>query len=172
MQRPRSSLVVLGSSSFGTLPKLAAALPVVFVLHVAEEGPRFVPWFNSLVAPPISQRLFVAVNVVALVITFVVAILVAMTRDRVSVLVGVAWVGFLMLANGILHVAGTLVHGRYCPGVLTALLLYFPMSLLFMRAAVREAGLSPWAVLAVAILGGVPMYVHGYLIVFQGSRLF
>jgi hypothetical protein len=112
------------------------------------------------------------VNVVALVITLVVAFLVATARDRVSVLVGIAWVGFLMLANGVFHVVGTVVHGRYCPGVVTALLLYFPLSLLFMRAAAREVALSPWAVLAVALLGGVPMYVHGYLIVFRGSRLF
>jgi hypothetical protein len=25
---------------------------------------------------------------------------------------------------------------------------------------------------AVALLGGIPMYIHGYLIVFRGSRLF
>lgn len=160
------------TSSMRTLPRLAAALPVVFILHVAEEAPSFVPWFNSLVARHISQRSFLAVNVVGLVITLVVAFLVATARDRVSVLVGIAWVGFLMLANGIFHVVATVVHGRYCPGVVTALLLYLPLSLLVMRAAAREVALSPWAVLAVAVLGGVPMYVHGYLIVFQGSRLF
>ena len=160
------------SRSFFTLPRLAAALPVVFLLHVAEEGSRFVPWFNSLAAPPMTQRLFLSVNAVALVITAAVAFLVTTSRDRVSILLGSAWVGFLMLANGLLHVVGTVVHGRYSPGVLTSLLLYFPLSVLFLRAASRERGLSPRSVLLVAILGGVPMYLHGYLIVFRGSRLF
>ena len=155
-----------------TLPRLAAALPVVFLLHVAEEAPGFVTWFNSLVAPPISQRLFLSVNAVALAITLVVAFFVAASRDRASVLIGVAWVGFLMLANAVLHVAATVARGRYCPGVITAVLLYFPVSVLFLRAAARERGLSAPSVLAVALLGGVPMDVHGYLMVFRGSRLF
>ncbi len=77
-----------------------------------------------------------------------------------------------MLANGVFHVVATVVHRRYCPGIFTALLLYFPLSALFLRAAARERGLSAPSVLAAAILGGVPMYVHGYLIVFRGSRLF
>ena len=77
-----------------------------------------------------------------------------------------------MLANAAFHVVATVVHGRYCPGVITALLLYVPVSVFFLRAAARERGLSPASVLAVAVLGGVPMDVHGYLIVFRGSRLF
>ena len=102
-----------------TLPRLAAALPAVFLLHVAEEGPGFVPWFNSLAAPPISQRLFLSVNAVALLITLAVALFVVASRDRASALAGVAWVGFLMPANAAFHVVATVVHGRYCPGVIT-----------------------------------------------------
>ena len=67
---------------------------------------------------------------------------------------------------------GTLVLGRYSPGVITGTLLYLPLSLLFMRAVVRELKLPPQLVIAVALLGGIPMYIHGYLIVFRGSRLF
>jgi hypothetical protein len=155
-----------------TIPRLAAALPLVFILHVSEEAPGFVAWFNSLVARHISQPLFLAVNATAFVITVFVAILVAAGRDRASGLVGVAWVGFLMLANGIFHLVGTLVLGRYSPGVITGTLLYLPLSLLFMRAVVRELKLPPQLVIAVALLGGIPMYIHGYLIVFRGSRLF
>ena len=155
-----------------TLPRLAAALPAVFLLHVAEEAPGFVPWFNSLAVPPISQRLFLSVNAVALLITLAVAFFVVASRDRASALAGAAWVGFLMPANAAFHVVATVVHGRYSPGVITALLLYVPVSLLFLRAASRERGLSPASVLAVAVLGGMPMDVHGYLMIFRGSRLF
>jgi hypothetical protein len=147
-------------------------LPIVFILHVIEEAPGFVPWFDSLVAHHISQQLFLTVNATAFVITVFVAIVVAVGRERVSALVGVGWVGFLMLANGILHLVGTLALGRYCPGVITGTLLYLPLSLLFMRTVVLEFGVPLRVVLAVALLGGIPMYIHGYLIVFRGSRLF
>ena len=77
-----------------------------------------------------------------------------------------------MLANGLFHIVGTVALGRYCPGVVTATLLYLPFSVLFLRAIVRELGVQSLAVGFVAVLAGAPMYIHGYLIVFRGSRLF
>ena len=151
---------------------LAIALPIVFAIHVAEEAPRFVAWFNSLVTPGITQRLFLSVNATALLITLAIASLATTSRDTGVCIVAVAWVGFLMLANGVLHLVGTLVHLRYSPGVITGSLLYLPLSILFMKAVVRECAI-PWrTVLLAALVGGVPMYIHGYLIVFRGSRFF
>jgi hypothetical protein len=155
-----------------TVKKLALALPVVFAVHVIEEAPRFVPWFNSLVSPPISQPLFLSVNAVAFVITVAVGLLLSASPERGPALIAVAWVGFLMLANGLFHIVATVVHGRYCPGVVTGALLYLPFSLLFVRAVAREVKLSGPAVVMAALVGAVPMFVHGYLIVFRGSRLF
>ena len=155
-----------------TLRRFALLLPLVFVLHVVEEAPRFVAWFNSLVTPGITQRLFLSVNAFALTITLCVAVLVAITREPAAGLVGVAWVGFLMGANGLFHIVGTIALGRYCPGVVTGTLLYLPVSMLFSRAVVHELGVRPVTAGVVALLGGIPMYIHGYLIIFQGSRLF
>ncbi len=41
-----------------------------------------------------------------------------------------------------------------------------------MRAVIRELHLQPVTVVAIALLGGIPMYIQGYLIVFRGGRLF
>ena len=150
----------------------AIALPIVFAIHVAEEAPGFVAWFNSLVTPGITQRLFLSVNATGFLITLATASLVAKSRSSGACIVAVAWVGFLMLANGALHLVATLVHSRYSPGVITGSLLYLPFSFLFMKAVVRERAI-PWrVVLLVALAGGIPMYIHGYLIVFRGSRFF
>ena len=62
-------------------------------------------------------------------------------------------------------------RGARC-SVITGSLLYLPLSVLFMRAVVRECAISWRGVLLVALAGGLPMYIHGYLIVFRGSRLF
>jgi len=157
------------------MPKLrvlAIALPIVFAIHVAEEAPGFVAWFNNLVTPGITQRLFLSVNAIGFLITLATASLVANSRSSGACVVAVAWVGFLMLANGTLHLVATLVHSRYSPGVITGSLLYLPFSVLFMQAVVRERAI-PWrTVLSAALAGGVPMYIHGYLIVFRGSRFF
>lgn len=162
---------LMRSSPF-SLRSLAIALPLVFIAHVLEEAPNFVGWFNSLVVPPISQPLFLSVNAVCLIITVAIAVVVATARGPVPGLVGAAWVGFLMLANAIFHIVGSVALRRYSPGLVTATLLYLPFSLLFLRAIVLDLGVPAPAVGSMALLGGVPMYVHGYLIVFRGSRFF
>lgn len=154
------------------LRKLVLLAPFLFILHVLEEAPGFVEWFNSLVPRGISQNLFLTVNAVGLAITVVVVLLVAASPDRASGLLLAAWVGFLMLANAVLHLVGTIAHARYCPGVVTGTLLYVPYGALLLQRIVRELGLSPGVVLGTAALGGAPMLLHGYLIVFRASRLF
>jgi hypothetical protein len=154
------------------LRKLVLLAPLVFVVHVLEEAPGFVAWFNRLVPRGITQGTFLAVNVTGLVTTVVLVVLVAASRDPVSGLGLAAWVGFLFLANGFLHLVGTIAHARYSPGVVTGTLLYLPYGTLLLRSIARDIALERRVVLAAAGLGSVPMLVHGYLIVFRGSRLF
>lgn len=156
------------------LRKLVLIAPVVFILHVLEEAPGFVAWFNSLVPRGITQSLFLTVNAVALAITVIIVIFVATSLeiDPATGLVLAAWVGFLMLANALVHIAGTAAHARYSPGVVTGTLLYVPYGVLLLRGIVREVRLHPIAVLGAAVVGAIPMAVHGYLIVFRASRLF
>jgi hypothetical protein len=151
---------------------LSLLLPMVFALHVAEEAPFFVGWFNARVTPQITQGSFVAVNGVAFLVTVCVAALLSKSRGVPEGLFAAAWVGFLMLANGLFHLVANIADGSYCPGVLTGTFLYLPLSILFLKSVAREAQTSPFMVAAAAIAGGVPMGIHGYLIVFSGSRLF
>lgn len=151
---------------------LAFSLPVVFVLHVVEEAPLFVAWFNGRVTPPISQSSFLTVNAIAFVITLGIAVAISASLAPLQGLVGVAWISFLMLANGLFHLVATVAHGSYCPGVVTGVFLYLPLSLLFMRRVAREAHVPALVVAVVALAGAMPMALHGYFIVFRGSRLF
>jgi hypothetical protein len=151
---------------------MSLALPVVFALHVAEEAPLFVGWFNARVTPQITQGSFVAVNGVAFLITVCLAALLSSSRGALERLVGAAWVGFLMLANGLFHLIATIADGSYCPGVFTGTFIYLPLSMLFIRGVAREAQVPLFMVAAAALAGGVPMGIHGYLIAFRGSRLF
>jgi hypothetical protein len=154
------------------LRRLVLLAPLVFVLHVAEEAPGFVRWFNELVPRGITEELFFTVNAVVLAVTILVTIAVKASPGEGSGLTLAGWVGFAMLGNGLFHLIGTVAHGRYCPGVVTGSLLYLPYGVLLLRGVVRDLGLRPSVVVGVAALGALPMLVHGYLIVFRGSRLF
>ena len=161
-----------GEPGAAPLRRLVLLAPVVFAAHVAEEAPGFVAWFNALVPRGITQPLFLTVNAAAMAVTLAVSALVAAAAGGGSGLLLAAWVGFLMLANGLFHLVGTIAHAKYCPGLVTGTLLYLPFGALVLRRIVRDLQLPPALVAGAAGIGAVPMLVHGYLIVFRGSRLF
>jgi Protein of unknown function with HXXEE motif len=158
--------------SWITLRRLAQSLPFVFALHVFEESLGFVQWFNARVEPDLSWQMFMAITGTAFVVTTLVGAQLAVSRGRAIAFVATAWVGLLMFANGLVHVAASIVDGGYVPGLGTAVLLYLPLSLLLFAAITVECGLSRIAVAAVALLAGIPMFVQGWLVIAEGSRLF
>lgn len=146
--------------------------PVIFVCHFLEEGPGFVEWFNAHVARGITEPLFWQVNLTALAITIAVVTLEWVSPSPFSAVALVAWFSFLMLANAVLHVVGSLHDRAYVPGLVTAVALYLPFGVWVLRRIVQSRRLRGMTVAAVAVLGALPMLVHGYLIIFRGSRLF
>lgn len=169
--KPRQRALLAGRDN-RLIGRLALLAPVVFVLHVLEEAPAFVAWFNSLVEPDISEPLFLTVNAVAFLITLALAGALAASRAPAVAVIDLAWLGFLFFANALLHLIGTVVHDRYSPGTVTAVCLYVPYFVLLFTVIIRRLRV-PWGVALLAtVLGALPMVVHGYLIVFRGSRLF
>ena len=146
--------------------------PFIFVCHFLEEAPGFVEWFNAHVARGITSGLFWRVNIAALFITLIVVGIEWAARSDLSLSLGIAWLSFLMLANAIFHVTAGLVDRQYVPGLVTAIVLYIPYySLLFVKST-RARRVSSAVLFACAVLGSIPMLIHGYLIVFRGSRFF
>lgn len=150
---------------------LVAFAPLVFIAHVLEEAPGFVAWFNSHVSRGITSQSFWQVNVTALVITVAVSLLAWLDTSTGTALATVAWLSCLMGANALIHITGALVDGRYVPGLVTAIFLYLPYCGLVFRH-VKRGGVSSSALLVTASIGAIPMLIHGYRILFLGTRLF
>jgi hypothetical protein len=146
--------------------------PLVFLAHFLEESASFVPWFNAHVTRGITQDLFWTVNGTGLVITVLVALAYRATRSDVATVVVVAWFSFLMLTNAIFHVTGSIVDRAYVPGLVSAIVLYVPYCAWMGWRMVRDRRVAPGVLAAAAVLGGAPMAVHGYRILFLGTRLF
>jgi len=77
-----------------------------------------------------------------------------------------------MLANAVLHIAGGLIDKQYVPGLATAVLLYLPYYGWFFSGAVKSRLATVAVLLVAALLGSLPMLIHGYVILIQGSRFF
>jgi lysylphosphatidylglycerol synthetase-like protein (DUF2156 family) len=146
--------------------------PLVFAAHLLEESPGFVPWFNAHVTRGITTDLFWTVNATALLITVVVSLGFGTTRSTAAVVLVVAWLSFLMLTNAVFHITGAIVDRGYVPGLATGIFLYLPYCGWVARQVVRDRRVAPGLLAAAAVLGAIPMAVHGYRILFLGTRLF
>jgi len=152
--------------------RIVLLAPLVFALHVYEEYPAFIEWMNRRVSQPMSAETFALVNGAAFVITLALAVTTALAGGRALALALVAWLSFLMLANGLLHLLATALDGEYCPGALSSGLLYLPYFALALGACRRLGGGIPWrAALAAAGLGAVPMLAQGAFVLGAGRRL-
>lgn len=146
--------------------------PFIFVAHWLEESRGFVSWFNTHVREGITQGLFQTVNAAGLVITVLVVLGFWVTQSPASVLLVTAWLSFLMLTNAIFHITGAIVDEDYVPGLVTAILLYLPYCGWVAVEVIRSRRVAPGLLAAAAVVGGLPMAVHGYRILFLGTRLF
>lgn len=146
--------------------------PLVFAAHFLEESPGFVAWFNAHVARGITADLFWTVNVTALLITVAGSLAFRVSRSAAAMVLVVAWLSFLMLANAAFHIAGAVVDRAYMPGLVTAIVLYLPYCVWVGTEAVRSGRVAPGLLTAATVLGSTPMAVHAYRILFLGSRLF
>jgi hypothetical protein len=146
--------------------------PLVFVAHLLEESPGFVAWFNAHVTRGITADLFWTVNATALLITVVVSLGFWATKSPAAVVLAVAWLSFLMLTNAVFHITGAILDRGYVPGLATAIFLYLPYCGWVARQVVRSRQADPGLLAAAALLGAIPMAVHGYRILFFGTRLF
>ncbi|MGH7456076.1 MAG: HXXEE domain-containing protein [bacterium] len=162
------SKILTGASS----TRVALLAPLVFIFHVVEEAPTFVSWFNNLVEPDITTRSFLQVNVSVLVITIVLSLLFALSKEKAAAMLFLGWLGLFMFANAIFHIIATLVHARYSPGTVTAATLYLPYFFWFLIRLRKDFAMNFAATVAVIFVGSLPMFAHGYLIVFEGGRLF
>ena len=65
---------------------------------------------------------------------------------------------FVMLLNALLHIAGTIQTKRYCPGVITAIFLYLPFSIIVLYNTLPE-------LLFIIIYLGIAALLHSSTII-------
>jgi Protein of unknown function with HXXEE motif len=146
--------------------------PVIFICHFSEEAPGFVTWFNQHVSRGINSRLFWDVNISALTITVIVSLFEFLDPSTISACLVILWFSFLMFANALFHITGSIVDKKYTPGLVTAIILYIPFYFLIVKNIVNFHRLKIPSIILIGLIGAAPMLIHGYMILFLGDRLF
>ena len=146
--------------------------PAIFLLHFLEESQGFVTWFNNHVGRGITSSLFWSVNISAMLVTLLVISLEWFLSSAESAFIVLIWLSFLMMANAIFHITGAIVDQGYVPGLITAIVLYVPYFSWLSLEMIKGKRLSKGAFVLFVVIGSLPMLVHGYRILFLGTRLF
>jgi hypothetical protein len=120
--------------------------PITYAVHIAEEyAAGFPRWLATVSPAQLSDRDFVAINAIAMLIMI---LAVAISVNRV-----VRWplvaLGTLVTLNATLHIAGTLLTS-YSPGVITATFIWLPLGLFTLRRLRTEvdAPVYAWGIAA------------------------
>ncbi len=145
--------------------------PLIYIAHILEEAPGYIRWLNSVVDRGVpDEGHFFAGNLPSIAVTALIAVVAAATLSRAALLVMLAWLSYFMFANAIFHIAATIVLRRYSPGTITAAVLYLPYFAWFVKY--MRSRVPRWAIGAVALIFGTPMFVQAYMIVFRGTRFY
>ena len=133
-------------------------LPMATVLHVLEEWPRFPRWARLFASPRYSDREYVITHVFAVAFAFGSAVLLWALPAGWLVFLFFAFVfGPGVFCNALFHAAAAAWTRTYCPGVVTGLLVYLPLSILLAVLVVREALITP-STLLLALLVAVAFH--------------
>jgi hypothetical protein len=150
-------------AAFGGLPDTGMSFhtavllyPLATIAHILEEWRGFVAWAQSFASTTYSRRGYVTTHVAAIVLSMMAAFAVRA--------VPAAWSGLLFFGvffgpsitcNALFHIGGTVLTRTYCPGVVTSVLLYVPVTVAVVGAALRDGVLSPASLAATMVFAAI-----------------
>lgn len=136
----------------------SAVLPLATALHVLEEWPGFPCWARRFASPAYGDRDYVVTHAFAIAGSAAVAVLLwAFPRAGVVHAFFLLWLAPSVFGNALFHAGASVVSRTYCPGTLTGLVLYLPLSLALARLALDE-GLVGAPALAVLVVVGLALH--------------
>ncbi|MAM12672.1 HXXEE domain-containing protein [uncultured Tistrella sp.] len=126
-----------------TFERTLRVLPVVYLLHIVEEyGAGFPAWMSLHMQADMGDAGFLRNNALFMVILVTLCLWAARSTTRLSAFLLLAWTSGQLFWNFVFHLATTVIADSYSPGLVTAALLYQPVSLAMAALAVRDRHLS------------------------------
>lgn len=139
-------------------------MPIAYALHIVEEcAGGFAGWVTHVVGGSMSGIAFAANNAAFMLILVGLTTWTAFTRSGLAAFLLVLGASANLFWDFLFHLFTTVAFDRYSPGLLTAVLLYFPISVAVGAAALRDRvlGLRAFSI-AVALGAGLMGFVIWY----------
>ena len=132
--------------------------PAVYALHIAEEyGTGFPAWMTRHMHASMDNPGFLLNNALFMAILLATTAWASLSRSRLSAFVFLSWASGNLFWNFIFHLVTTLLADSYSPGLVTASLIYYPVSIWGGVLAVRQERLTLVGVLGAFAIGAALM---------------
>ena len=129
-------------------------MPAAFALHIVEEYlGSFPAWVTHVLGGSFNDLAFACNNAAFLAIMVVLAVWVSKSDSRLAAFLLIAWSSGNIFWDALFHVLTSAWFNRYSPGLITASVLYLPISLVIGTACLQSQALRTKAFLAAMALG-------------------
>lgn len=130
--------------------------PPAFLLHVVEEWPRFTRWAQAHASEQFTRRDYNTIHIAGISASLLSAALVWRFPNPWTVFVIFAFIfAPSVFFNTLFHAGASLLTRTHCPGVVTAILVYLPLSILLTERVYSERLLTPFALAASLLVAGL-----------------
>ncbi|HYU45310.1 MAG TPA: HXXEE domain-containing protein [Terriglobales bacterium] len=117
-------------------------LPLATALHFLEEAPHFADWASRYALPGYTHQRWRRIHGLGMVFAIAFCALASIFPNRFVVFLFFALCLSESVLNSLFHVGATAFSGVYCPGLITALLVYPPLYWYLSQLAYREGLLT------------------------------
>ena len=126
--------------------RLIWLMPLAFACHIGEEYiGGFPAWVTNTVGGSMSAPIFLVNNAGFMAVLLALTAWSAIARTTLANAVLIAWASANLFWDFLFHLGTVPLFDRYSPGLVTATLLYFPISVVVAAAALAQRALSPRA---------------------------
>ena len=116
--------------------------PLATALHFLEEAPHFADWASKYALPGYTRQRWRRIHGLGMVFAIAFCSLASIFPNRFVVFLFFALCLSESVLNSLFHVGATAFSGVYCPGLITALLVYPPLYWYLRQHAYRDGLLS------------------------------
>lgn len=143
------------------LRRIIWIMPAAFSLHIVEEYiGGFPAWVTHVLRGSFNNFAFALNNALFLAILTGLTLWVRKSTSQLAVFLLIAWASGNIFWDGLFHVLTTAQFDRYSPGLITASVLYLPISLIIGIATLRSGALSVKSFFGALALGlGLLMFL-------------
>jgi len=150
-----------------TFRRIVWLMPAAFAVHIVEEAAGGFPaWVGLVVGSPMPLPVFLLNNAAFMVVLVGLTAWATIRPGRLPAFLLVAWASGNLFWNFVFHLVTTVLLDRYSPGLVSAVLLYFPLSVAVAWAVLREHVLGTGRFLGAVSIGA------GLMLLVIRARLF